>query len=228
MPHSGLDMYITGPLAGNRADGTPSTLRIQHYIGIEGFCGWKSHESPRVPFNEAVEQGERLTGSDAVRASRLAALYANALNGVATDLHLPFGGYGVTSVCNDSAAVVQQCLYGHSTIYPMTSIGKFAQRTMRYAQKFRQNLIGQQNLSFKDDEIKDLSTLIDAIKQLPNDINSAPSNAESAAFRMLRTIQPRLPFMLNVDSKHVMEAIIAEEKAERNNHPNTKTCELVR
>uniref|UniRef100_A0A7S3L2K5 Uncharacterized protein n=1 Tax=Amphora coffeiformis TaxID=265554 RepID=A0A7S3L2K5_9STRA len=228
MPHSGLDMYITGPLAGSRADGTPSTLRIQHFIGIEGFCGWKSHESPQVPFNEAVEQGARLTGSDAVRASRLAALYANALNGLATDLHLPFGGYGVTSVCNDSAAVVQHCLYGHNTIYPMTSIGKFAQRTMRYVQHFRQRLEDQQGLSSKDEEIQDLSALVYAMKQLPNDINSAPSNAESAARRMLRTIQPRLPFMLNVDSKQVMEAIITEEYAGKANHGDAQLREHVR
>ena len=29
MPHSGLDMFITGPLAGHRADGTQSELHIQ-------------------------------------------------------------------------------------------------------------------------------------------------------------------------------------------------------
>ena len=227
MPHSGLDMYISGPLAGTRADGTPSTLRIQHYIGIEGFCGWKSHEAPQVPFNEAIEQDKRLTGSDAVRATRLTALYANALNGLATDLQLPFGGYGVTSVCNDSTAVVQQCLYGRSTIYPMTSIGKFAQRTMRYARNFRQRLMDQEGLLL-DDEVCDLSALVKAMKELPNDINSSPSNAESAARRMLHTIQPRLPFLLNVDSKQVMEAIIAEEEAEKARQESTKERQLVR
>ena len=29
MPHSGIDVFISGPLAGKRGDGTPSTLRIQ-------------------------------------------------------------------------------------------------------------------------------------------------------------------------------------------------------
>ena len=57
MPHSGLNMYIKGPIAGNRADGTQSELSIQHFIGIEGFCGWKSHANPDVPFNEAIPMG---------------------------------------------------------------------------------------------------------------------------------------------------------------------------
>lgn len=216
MPHSGLDMHLTGPLAGKRADGTPSTLRVQHYIGIEGFCGWKSHELPQVPFSQAVEHGPRLTEpAEVVRATRLAALHAIALNGVATDLHLPFGGYGVTSVCNDSAAVIQQCLYDRSTIYPLTSIGKFAQRTMRYAQRLQKRLDA---VGTYDDEVRELTALVHAMKQLPNDINSAPSNAESAARRMLRTLQPRLPFLLNADSKLVMESVLAEASDERNVH----------
>lgn len=221
MPHSGLDMYISGPLAGSRADASPSVLRIQHFIGIEGFCGWKSHESPMIPFSEAVEQGERLSGDRAVRATRLAALYANTLNGLATSLHLPFGGYGVTSVCDDSAAVIQQCLYGKNSIYPMTSIGKFAQRTLRYAQSFRKNLTEQQanhhgvdNNNLKE-EIADLCAIVHALKQLPNDINSTPSNSASAASRIFSTIQPRLPFLLNLDAKRVMESILHEEEKER-------------
>jgi hypothetical protein len=211
MPHSGLDMYISGPLAGKRADGTPSNLRIQHFIGIEGFCGWKSHESVEVPFNEGREAVDRLEGKDAVRAARLAGLYANVLNGLATDLKLPFGGYGLTSVCNDSAAVVQQCLYGKNTIYPMTSIGRYMQRTLRFAQGMREQMKSQPDLEV---EVEDLCAIIQAMKKLPNDIISAPANALSAAERMLQTIQPKLPFVLNVDSQKVMQSILEEEKKE--------------
>lgn len=94
MPHSGLDMFIKGPLAGNRGDGTSSELRLQHFNGIEGFCGWHANEHPVVPFNVDVETGPRLKGKDAVRAARIAALYATVLNGLSSDLKLPFGGYG--------------------------------------------------------------------------------------------------------------------------------------
>jgi hypothetical protein len=129
LPHSGIDLYITGPLTGTRADGTPCELSVQHFIGIEGFCGWHSNADVEIPYNEPVPSGPRISGEEAVRAARLAALLAMVLNGSATELNLPFGGYGVTAVCNDSAAILQLCLYGENTIYPMTAIGLF---NMRY------------------------------------------------------------------------------------------------
>lgn len=209
LPHSGLDLRIRGPLAGSRSDGTPSTLALQHFIGIEGFCGWHSHANPVVPFNEAVPAGTPLTGLQAVRAVRLAGLHANVLNGLATELGLPFGGYGTTAVCNDSAAILQQCLYGETTIYPLTSIGRFAQRTMRYAQSLRENLAKREGM---DIEVQDLDAIVLAMKQLPSDINASPTNSKSAANRMLHTLQPKLPFGLMHDAKDVMESILQEEE----------------
>jgi hypothetical protein len=135
MPHSGINMSIRGTLAGSRRDGTPSELAVQHFIGIEGFCGWKSDANPVVPINDLVPGGEVLTGKDAVRATRLAGLYVTVLIGLPTELELSFGGYGATALCNDSAAIIQKCLFGGDpAIYPMTKIGRFAQRTIRYAQ----------------------------------------------------------------------------------------------
>ena len=208
MPHSGLNMYIKGPIAGNRADETQSELSIQHFIGIEGFCGWKSHANPDVPFNEAIPMGPRLYNKDAVRGARLAALYAITLNGLASDLGLPFGGYGVTAVCNDSAAIVQQCMYGTNTIYPMTSIGRFELKTMRYAKNIESRL---GKLEGMNNEKRDVRAIIEAMKLIPSDINASPSNAKSAASRLLNTLQPKLPFLLMKDSKEVMESIVLEE-----------------
>jgi len=214
LPHSGLDMYISGPLVGHRADGTPSELALQHFIGIEGFCGWHTNANPLVPFNESVPMGERLSGQDVVRAVRISGLYANVLNGLATELGLPFGGYGLTAVCNDSAAIVQYILYGDVTIFPMTSIGRFMQRTMRYADKFRDRLRDLESLNpaAMEAEIAELGAITDAMRKLPSDINAAPSNSKSAARRMLRTLQPSLPFVLMSESKRVMESILEEEE----------------
>jgi hypothetical protein len=212
MPHSGLDMFIAGPLAGKRSDGTPSTLRIQHFNGIEGFCGWHSNEHPEVPFNADVEPGPRLVNEDAIHAAQIAGLYANVLNGLSTELKLPFGGYGLTAVCNDSAALVQQCLYGTCTIYPMTSVGRFLQRTMRYSQ----HMADQLRVSDDDmeSEVRDLMSIADAMKKIPSDLNASPGNAKNAAKRMLATLQPNLPFLLAKDSKTVMESILLEEEDE--------------
>ncbi|KAL7557357.1 hypothetical protein ACA910_020225 [Epithemia clementina (nom. ined.)] len=202
MPHSGLDLMITGPLAGTRADGTPSELLLQHFEGIEGFCGWNSNENPVGPFNVAIETGERLTGDDAARA---VALYATMLNGLATKLQLPFGGYGLTAVFNDSAALVQQALYGESTIYPMTSIGRFMQRSHRYGQVLGKDLA---NLPGMDQEVQDVKEICRAMKRIPSDLNATPGNAYNAAQRMKKTLQPELPFLLMKETKNVVESII--------------------
>lgn len=212
LPHSGLNMYIKGPLAGNRADGTPSELEIQHFIGIEGFCGWKSNANADVPFNEAVPAGKRLSGEDAVRATRIAGLYANILNGLATELGLPFGGYGLTAVCNDSAAIIQDILYNESTIYPLTSIGRFMQRTMCYAENLRDEMESSNESGLLNAEIEDLTAIANAMRRLPSDINAAPSNRKSAAKRMLHTLQPKLPFGLMIQAKGIMEGILEEEE----------------
>jgi len=213
LPHSGLDMKISGPLAGTRKDGTPSELALQHFIGIEGYCGWHPHANAVVPFNEAVPAGTPLSGEQAVRGVCLAGLYANVMNGLATELRLPFGGYGVTAVCNDSAAILQQCLYGETTIYPLTSIGRFAQRTMRYAQTMRDNLANSENEFQK--EIADLDAIVQAMRSLPSDINASPTNSKSAAKRMLHTLQPKLPFVLMHDAEEVMESILDEEERQQ-------------
>ena len=211
MPHSGLNVEIRGPLFGNRVDGTPSKCSIQHYISIDGYCGWQSNHNGDVPWLQAVKCGTPVTGKEAVRATRLAGLHANVLNGIATDMALPFGGYGLTGVCNDTAAVTEQCLYGTSSVYPMSSIGRFMQLTLRYAQRFRNKLQELPNMKM---EVDDLCALIKAMRKIPSDINASPTNASNAAKRMLHCLPQDRPFMLMDDTKKVMESILREEEAE--------------
>lgn len=121
---------------------------------------------------------------------------------------------GLTAVCNDSAALVQQCLYNTTTIYPMTSVGRFLQRTMRYGQRLEEKFQSHDGL---DREVEDLAAISAAMKKIPSDLNASPANAASAARRMLATLQPNLPFLLAKDSKNVMESILREEEEEAKN-----------
>ncbi|CAJ1957013.1 unnamed protein product [Cylindrotheca closterium] len=219
MPHSGLRLIIgDGPLTRNQEQeyddydrsAVSNPLIVQHFIGIEGFCGWKSDQNAEVPYNENVESGRPLKdASEIIRAVRLSALYANVLNGLATELALPFGGYGVTAVCNDSAAIIQQCIYGESYIFPLTSIGRYMQRTLRYSQSMDRKL---QSVPDMEAELEDLDALMEGMMALPSDINSTPANAADAARRLLKTLQPQLPLTLLKDSKNVMEDVLQEHK----------------
>jgi hypothetical protein len=72
-------------------------------------------------------------------------------------------------------------------------------------------------------EVQDLDALVQAMKQLPSDINASPSCANSAAKRMLHTLQPKLPFRLMHDAKSVMESIIEEEEKIKDTTTPTET-----
>ncbi|CAJ1939009.1 unnamed protein product [Cylindrotheca closterium] len=233
MPHSGLRLTIgDGPLTSKQdqeyddfnASAISNPLIIQHFIGIEGFCGWKPDADPEVPFNKNVESGRALKeASEVGRAVRLSALYANVLNGLATEMELPFGGYGVTAVCNDSAAIIQQCLYGKSYIFPLTSIGRYMQRTLRYTQSMESKL---QSVTELEDELDDLYALQEGMLELPSDVNSTPANARDAARRVLKTLQPDLPLVLMKDSKTIMKNILHEHEEHKKQTSETSLSKM--
>lgn len=208
MPHSGLDLDISGPLFGDRGDGQPSKVSIQHFIAIDGFCGWYTNHNAEVPWVRGVDCGPRLQGTDAARAARFAAVYATCLNGLATERNLPFGGYGLTAVCNDSAAVIEQCLHGTCSIYPMTSIGSYMMRTVRYAAAVRNSF---RQLSGMEKEVEALGMIIHAMGKIPSDLNASPSYAASSAERILHGLPPNPSFRLMTECRSVMESLLKEE-----------------
>lgn len=106
----GLDLDISGPLFGTNDQGKSSWCNIQHYTAIEGMCGWHSNHTPKAPWMTDVDYCEPFRGKEAVRAVRMAALSAIVLNTVGTELNLPNGGYGLTGVCNDVAALIEYAM----------------------------------------------------------------------------------------------------------------------
>lgn len=211
MPHSGLVMEIEGPLIGNRADGSINRCSIQHFIAIDGFCGWHSNHDANMPWLADVNCDTPVTGKEAVRASRLAGLYACVLNGLGTEMDLPFGGYGLTGVCNDSAALLEHCMYGKSNIYPMTSIGRFLMHSLRYTRDFRTRLTLQPG---NDEELEDLGDILKSMREIPSDVHAAPANARSAAERMLYFLPEDPPFKILDETKRIMGEILQEERDE--------------
>jgi hypothetical protein len=208
MPHSELDLDISGPLFGDRGDGEPAKLSIQHFIAIDGFCGWYTNHNANVPWIRGIDCGPRLKGTEAVRAVRFAAVYATCLNGLATERDLPFGGYGLTAVCNDSAAVIEQCLHGTCSIYPMTSIGSYMMRTVRYAAGVREAF---RNMDGMEVEVDALGRIIQAMGKIPSDLNALPSYAVDSARRILHGLPENPSFQLMTESRVVMECLLKEK-----------------
>jgi hypothetical protein len=60
-----------------------------------------------------------LSGDQASKALSLAGTYTDLINTTAKKANLYADGYGVTGVCNDSVAVIEQAVTGHATQYPL-------------------------------------------------------------------------------------------------------------
>jgi hypothetical protein len=110
-PHGGLSLSIQGPLLGKdkRCD-------IQYYVAIDGLCGWHSDHNPDAPWLKPVSTTDIYNPEQTLHAVRMAGLLGVTFNGIATEMNLPFGGYGVLGVCNDSAAIVDFALRGETIV----------------------------------------------------------------------------------------------------------------
>lgn len=207
LPHGGIDLDIEGPLVGVDAMGAPNRCNIQHYMAIEGMCGWHSNHNVDVPWIQPINCGKEMTGDKARQAVRMAGLGAVVVNAVGTELELPFGGYGLTGVCNDTSALLDQALSGETSVYPLTSTGRFLMHQARRILKLRKNLEGKLNLM---KELDDLDRLAHATIHIHSDLHASPSNCADSCRRFLHCIPPAMPFQLMVDSKETMEEIKQE------------------
>ena len=199
LSHSGLNLEIRGPLFEKGS--------LQHYMAIEGLCGWHSNHNGDVPWVREVDCGEVMHGEKAVDSVSVAALEAVIINGVGTKFHLPFGGYGLTGVCNDTAGLLEYALSGKTHVYPLTFNGRFSMHNLRFARELKKNL---QRTGSMSEGTRALDRLIAAMMALESDVNSLPSEALGQCKRQLHCMHPELPFALIRDSKDVLESIQSE------------------
>jgi hypothetical protein len=203
LPHSGLNLDISG---GRFCD----NVNIQHYMAVEGLCGWHSNHYANVPWIQAIvcENSVR-RGHDALDSVRIAGLQAIIFNTVGTRYELPFGGYGLTGVCNDTAAQIESAISknGMTThIYPLTFHGKFAMYSLRVAYELRCTFVASRTNNHCD--LESLDRLIRAILTLPSDTNSAPiTDTISQCYRYLHSHSSNPPFQLLVQSRQIIESI---------------------
>ena len=213
--HTGVDLDIEGPLVGKRADGKPNRCNIQHYIAIEGLCGWHSNHNADVPWVQAVSFNgkpyeSKATALEAVRASALSAVV---LNAVGTEMNLPFGGYGLTGVCSDSTALVDMAATNKfaTNVQQLTSTGRFLCHMRRRMEKLRNKLAVHKELKRDTDA---LGRLMQATMTVGSDLHPTPAQAGDSARRMSKCMPANddVPFQLNVESMKRMEQIAKEMK----------------
>ncbi len=115
-------------------------------------------------------------------------------------MNLPFGGYGVLGVCNDSAAFIDFALRGETNMYPLISTGRFLFHTGHRL------LALKEALSQYPAAAADVRRLLTAACNLDSDIHNSPFQLIGATRRYLAN-NPVSYFQLTEDSKKMMTAI---------------------
>jgi hypothetical protein len=206
-PHGGMELNISGPLIGTDKNGNPSNCSLANFMAIDGLCGWHSNHYTDVPWLEYVQAGKEYRDRAVLDVVRMEGLLSVVLNATGTELELPFGGYGLTGVCNDSAALLDQVLEGTTNLQPLVTTGRFMIHLMRRFRKLRNRLEGKGKLS---KEFNDIKKIIKAAQEIESDLNTTPGNLRSAARRIKHCMPIGSPFLLHVEADEMLTKLVEE------------------
>jgi hypothetical protein len=184
---------------------------IQFYMAVEGMCGWHSNHNADVPWVRSVSTTDVYTNEQALTAIRMSGILACTFNTIGTEMALPFGGYGVLGVCNDTAAVVDSAVRGSTNMYPLLSTGRFLMHTATQLTKFCDTI--STCTDDKDNKMKgvviDARRLASAACFMGSDIHCSPTQMIGATRRFLANY-PTSYFQTTEDSRNIMEIVSKE------------------
>lgn len=136
-------------------------------------------------------------------------LISVAFNTIASELDLPFGGYGVLGMCNDSATIIDYAIRGETNSYPLLSTGRYLNHIVDFLINFKERLQsnGAEKSKLKP-AMKDLVALIKSTSNLPSDLHITPASIIDTAKRYKNSY-------LQVFQKTVEAEAILDEIAKR-------------
>jgi hypothetical protein len=193
--HSEL-VFSVKPGPGTPGQGVHAT--VQYYQGIPktGFYGEGNMERPRW-LGEVVTDDAFSTNEAAV-ALLLGGYMVDVTRAIAEKHDILFDGWGVTGVCNDSAAVLQQSVHGKVTSYPlfMRDDMMLAELEERFAPTHRGRNARLDQLAYR--------ILAQSIRNTPEDMSPTPS-----ALQRLRLSFPwqrgQEPFYSAQDARRIVD-----------------------
>ncbi len=177
---------------GPEAQGSGIDAEVRYFQGVTqtGFFAGGTFAEPR--WLGRVRHGEPLEGARALEAVKLAGLFTDVVRDAARSLNLYAEGYGITGVCNDSVAIVQQAITGSTQMYPlfMRDDILLPELTRRLEDRDR-----------RDDPA--YRRLADAVRALPSDFERGPTTAERA--RSSLPWEPgHEPFFSTVEARRIL------------------------
>ena len=186
--HSEMMVFIK---AGPNAQGPKLDATTRYYQGTSG-TGFFPADVHAEPEWLGRASSPTLSGNDALKAVKLAGAFTDVVEDAARRLDLYADGYGITGVCNDSVAVVQQAVTGNATQYPLLMNDDV--------------LLGELKKRLSDgDRTGDAMyrSLKKAITDLPSDTRPNPS-AQRRALSSLPWAAGKEPFQSTVEARRIL------------------------
>lgn len=179
--------------------GVGPAFSVQWYTGLEGFTGWHSEgEAVDFPWFRCGPGVQRtLTSRETIRVVGLSTACSLAVNQCSDDHSWMIGGYGHAGVCNDSAAWLEQAVFGSTTYFPLLaasacraqlsfSCRRLALECDRGSQNARRVLMTDE--SGETLELgSSLMEMAEAMVAVPGDVQVPPSATLDALRRMRLT-----------------------------------------
>jgi len=197
-PHGGIDFYITGPLIG-----ATNTCAMQFYVAFQGLCAFHSDQDIIMPYKKKASLAKPYSTVKAVQAARMAGLISVAFSKIATEMELPFGGYGTMGMCNDISGFVDFAINGQTMAYPLISTGRYLSHFIRCITELSGTLKDKVGMEYAVDDIQ---KLIHSIANISSDLHVSPSAAKSSITRY-KASYPEAFFQETADSLQILNEI---------------------
>jgi hypothetical protein len=157
------------------------------------------------PFAAKTALAEIYSQEDALRAVRMCAIVAVTFSRIATDMNLPFGGYGTLGMCNDSATLVDFAIRGETNAYPLLSTGRYLNHIVSYLVKFEHELLEHSTELLKP-VLADIRCLVKSTSQLPSDLHVSPATLIDTS-RRYDVSYGLSVFQNTIDAKEILREI---------------------
>ena len=143
---------------------------------IDGVTCFYPDEDQDAPWAAKTSLTDVYSHEEAIRAIRMCAVVSITFNRMAAELNLPFGGYGILGMCNDSSTLIDFAIHGKTNAYPLLSTGRYLNHTVAYLIRLRKDLSDNISCGAKlRPVIDDILCLIKSTSRLPNDLHISPS-----------------------------------------------------
>jgi hypothetical protein len=203
MTHGAMFLRVRGPIA---------NFHLEWCLNVTGTTSFQPVQGPARPWQQdsmaSVKHASNILNTKEGRknAFRYSTVISVVTNCTADLDHVVIGGYGYLGVCLDSVAAIQQALTGECTLYPLFLGGAAKMSVLDMYRRLREEVKARtgHEWEYSGESI----VLSKAIRELPCDILTEPTDVAATAQRALHSLPERSIFVSLRECKTELESVI--------------------